>query len=112
MKTSTSQTDCLRSPFGVSVFALVLIAVLAGVAAKPAFADERDWRGRSPQYSERHGDRDYRRDERGRHDERYWREYQRRHRDWDRRGVYAPPPVVYSSPRSPGISIFLPLDFN
>jgi Ni/Co efflux regulator RcnB len=91
------------------VFALVLVAVLAGIAANPAFADER---GRGAQNSERHDDRDHRRDERGRHDERYWREYQRSHRDWDRRGVYAPPPVVFSAPQSPGISIFLPLDFH
>jgi Ni/Co efflux regulator RcnB len=101
--------DKVKSPLRAITITLALTAVLAGIAANPAFAEER---GRGAQNSERHGDRDHRRDERGRHDERYWREYQRSHRDWDRRGVYAPPPVVYSGPQSPGISIFLPLDFN
>jgi len=84
------------SMIGKAVLALALIASVAGAAAVPARADDRD------------------------HDRREWREHEHyRHRE---RRVYvpppayveAPPPVIYAPPppASLGLNLIFPLQFR
>jgi hypothetical protein len=74
--------------------ALAFAALIGSFSISPAFArDDGHDRGRNGY----HGDR-------GRHDDRRGYRYER--------PVYAPPPVYYQPRQSPGISLFLPLDFH
>ena len=88
-----------RAMLGRLAMALVLAAMVGGIAAASARADDDGWR----------------RDRRERED---WREHDRWRRD--RRVVvvpppayvYAPPPVVYAPPPPSGINLIFPLEIR
>jgi hypothetical protein len=95
------------SRIGKAALALAVIAGIAGTAALPARADDRD-----------HERRDYREHDYRGHD---YREHERdRHRDRDRYAyvpppayVEAPPPVIYAPPpTSFGLNLIFPLQFR
>ena len=108
MKISTKQAKNLRPPMGKLVVACALVSAMGGMSIAPAFGFDRD----------------------DRHDRREWRD--RRGHDWDHdrgyhRGpphmgapvyyespqpIYVPAPIYVAPPRSPGVSIFLPLDIR
>jgi hypothetical protein len=99
MKTiSTSRTQLRRT-----VVALALAAIVGGVAAQPARADDDRGRGREEGRGDNHRDRG-------------------RDRDWHRRHpdvyvapgyAYAPPPVVYAPiPVAPSLNFFFPMRFR
>jgi hypothetical protein len=105
MNTSSSGGKPFRIALGRTVSALALAALIGGVAALPARADNDDhgWRGRGHQEA-RHDDDRYR-----------WRD-----REWhyDHPNVYvapnyyayAPPPVVYAPPPvPPSLNFVFPL---
>jgi hypothetical protein len=94
MKTSTKQAGNFGPAIGKAVTALALASVM-GISVAPALARDND----------RHD---------GRRHERDWREHRpeyRRPYNYSQ-PVYVPPPVYYAPQQSPGISIFLPLDFR
>ena len=110
--TSLTMKTKRGNAFGIKVALSLALATLAGSAlVTPAFADEnqrQDYRqdrghGHGYGHSNHRGDRD-RQDWRERHD--YGHPY------YYAQPVYVPPPV-YEAPReSPGISLFLPLNFR
>jgi Ni/Co efflux regulator RcnB len=104
--TATNKTKNLK----MIVFAAALAVVMASSFAVPAKADPGD-RGRGRDW---HDER-----ERGRGEERDWREhearayrYHRVHTYYEPGVVYAPPPVVYAPPPPSGISLFFPLHID
>ena len=108
MKISTKQARNFRPPMGKLVAAFALASAMAGISIAPAFGYDRD---------DRHDRREWR-DQRG-HDWDHDRGYHRGRRDMGApvyyespRPVYAPVPVYVAPPRSPGVSIFLPLDIR
>jgi hypothetical protein len=106
MKTISISRPQLRR----TAVALALAAIIGGVAAHPARADDDHGRGhdRGRGHEEWHGNGHH--DDRGR--ERDWR---RHHRDvYVAPGyAYAPPPVVYAPiPVAPSLNFFFPLRFR
>lgn len=107
MKISTRQTGNFRPSFGRLAVAFALASAMGGMSVAPAFGFDRDD-----------------------HDRREWRDHRGHDRGYDRgyhrspryvggpvyyespRPVYAPVPVYVAPPRSPGVSIFLPLDIR
>lgn len=112
MKISTKQARNFRPSIGKLATAFALASAMGGMSIAPAFGYDRD------DYRGDHRDHREWRDHRG-HDWDHDRGY---HRGWRERGgpayyesprpVYAPVPVYVAPPRSPGVSIFLPLDIR
>jgi hypothetical protein len=91
MRTLNTRTRKFRSTAGRIVMALVVASMIGGISVAPAFGRD---------YYERRGYNDNR------------RVY---HRGYYRPRVYAPPPVVVYDPypyRSPGISLFFPINIR
>jgi hypothetical protein len=105
MKTSTQQAKNFRPTIHKIVMALALVSLMGSMSMTPALSrDEGDRRGHADKgwhKGEQQGDR-------GRRE--YRPEYQHPYRY--AQPVYAPPPVYYAPPPSPGISLFFPLDIH
>ena len=108
--TSTRQTRDYRSFGRKTLTAIALASAMMSLSISPALADRDGNHGR--------GDRH------GRHSQQHWQGghdgyrqghgYQPMHRQpyYYAQPVYVPPPVYYEQQRSPGISLFFPLDLR
>lgn len=108
MKSLIMQIKCCNPGGRQFLITLVLAALIGslGVSPKIAAADDgHDQRGGRYNGNAQHDGRGYHGD-RG-----YRREYRRPDR-FEQRAYYAPPPVYYAPPQSPGINLFFPLDFR
>lgn len=114
MKSPNTQNGAAKAPNRKFKTMLIAASLMCGVFAPPAFAgDDHDDRGNQHghyghYYHNDRGHRD-RRDDRG--------YYVRERHDYDHsyfysQPVYLPPPVYVEPQQSPGISLFLPLNFR
>jgi hypothetical protein len=85
------------------VAALAVASLMSGMCVTPAFADPGHDQGHRQGRDEHRGGHD-RHDDRGRHDRGYPYAYAQ--------PVYVPPTVYVAPQESPGISLFLPLNFR
>lgn len=113
MYTLSTRTNRYHSAIGKLVTALAIASLFGGLSIRPALADDHN-----SQYGHDQGrhERDKNRDRRDWRHERYEGQYYRPriyqqpyYRPYE---VYAPPAVIYTPPRSPGVSIFFPIDIH
>jgi hypothetical protein len=112
MKTSPTRTTTFHSVVGKIVTALAFASLVGGISIPPALADDgnRQWRhDRGKHEGNRHRDRDWRYQ---RYEGQYYRPRHYQQPYYQPYEVYVPPPVIYSPPRSPGISLFFPIDIR
>ena len=99
------------SPSALRQLPMLLAAacMLAAAFSAPAFADDRN-RNSPPRERMSKGGNEHR-DQRGNRDRRHFRPDYRAPYSYAQ-PVYVPPPVYYEPQRSPGISLFFPLDLR
>jgi hypothetical protein len=107
MKSSISSRRYAKVSTRKFVMALAVVSLLGGAIATPAFADD-DHRGHSDQRGHERNDRGHA----DRHDERHDDRRDYRHPYFYSQPVYVPPTVYVAPQESPGISLFLPLNFR
>lgn len=114
MMNSSIRTNTFNFAAGKLVAAVALASLLGGLSISPALADDHDSRsgynqGRHDGKKHRDNRRDWRHERyegRSYRPERYQRPYYQPYE------VYSPPAVIYAPPRSPGVSLFFPIDIH
>jgi hypothetical protein len=109
MKTLIRQTRYGRPTGRKFVMALAVVSLISGLSIAPAFAERDNGHGRADQRGG-HGQRASRGDR-----DRHGYDHQRGGRPYGysyAQPVYVPPTVYAEPQQSPGISLFLPLDFR
>ena len=100
MRPSTTRAQQGRSIVGKIVLALTVVAMMVGLSMGPARSEENERRDKQ-QERDQHARQSYQRAHQPAPHAR--QSYQRAHQSY---GYYAPPPVIYVPPPSPGISLF------
>lgn len=107
MKLSLAQAKYAGPTGRKFMMSCALAALIGGLSIAPALADRDDDHGRSGRHGNHH-QREWRGDRHA--DYGYRAEYRRPY--YYAQPVYVPPPAYYEPRRSPGISLFFPLDLR